>query len=64
MGTTPSGPQYRSALARVASFIGALQQVRRGEPDLAGNVPVDGFGAAAPSVPTARTVAEPWVLGG
>jgi hypothetical protein len=51
-------------LARVASFIGALQQVRRTEPDRAGNVPTDDFGVAAPSVPTARTVAEPWALGG
>jgi hypothetical protein len=32
MGTTPPGPQYRLALARIASFIGALQQVRRVDP--------------------------------
>jgi hypothetical protein len=63
MRTTPTQPQYRSALARVASFIGALQQVRRGEPDRAGNVRADDFGAAAPSVPMARTAAEPWALG-
>jgi hypothetical protein len=31
MGTTPPGPQYRLALARIASFIGALQKVRRVE---------------------------------
>lgn len=64
MRITPAEPQYRSALARVASFIGALQQVRRTEPDRAGNVPTDDFGAAAPSVPTARSGAEPWALGG
>jgi hypothetical protein len=32
MGTMPPGQQYRVALARVALFIGALQQVRRAEP--------------------------------
>jgi hypothetical protein len=28
----PHGPQYRLALTRIASFIGALQQVRRVDP--------------------------------
>jgi hypothetical protein len=32
MGTMPPGPQYRLALTRIATFIGALQQVRRVEP--------------------------------
>ncbi len=32
MGIMPPGPQYRLALTRIATFIGALQQVRRAEP--------------------------------
>lgn len=41
----PPGPQYRLALARIASFIGALQQVRRVDPvrvvdDVAGRDPL------------------------
>jgi hypothetical protein len=47
----PPGPQYRSALARIASFIGALQQVRRVDParaadDVAGRDSLSGMTTA------------------
>jgi hypothetical protein len=60
MGTTSAGPHYRSALACVASFIGALQQVRRSDMDLADNVPADDRGSAESAVPTARNADERW----
>jgi hypothetical protein len=60
MGTTSSGPHYRSALACVASFIGALQQVRRPDMGLADDVPADDRGSTKNAVPAARNAAERW----
>jgi hypothetical protein len=45
----PPEPQYRLALARVASFIGALQRVRRVEP-LGAADDVPGRGSPPPSM--------------
>lgn len=60
MGTTSSGPLDRSALACVASFIGALQQIRRSELKPADDVPADDRGSAERAVPAGRNADERW----